>query len=71
MKVTYLERIERHLAFSRNMYCPACRGHKYEIVEQLEPKCDNNWYVRCPQCGAESVSGPTRDVAIARWRQAC
>lgn len=70
MKVTYLERIERRTAFSRKMYCPSCGGHEYEIVEQLEPECpDMAWYVRCSQCGAEGFGGPTRKIAIARWKQ--
>lgn len=70
MKVTYLERIERRTAFSRKMYCPSCGGHEYEVVEQLEPKCpDMEWYVRCSQCGAEGFGGPTREIAIARWKQ--
>lgn len=69
MKVTYVERIERRLAWSGKMYCPACGAHEYEVVEQLEPKKSTPWFVRCPQCGAEGFESPTRDVAIARWKQ--
>lgn len=69
MKVTYVERIERRTAFSRKMYCPACGGHEYEIVEQLEPHTETPWKVRCYQCGAEGFESPARDIAIARWKQ--
>ena len=69
MKVTYLERIERHMAWNRKMYCPECGGHEYEVVEQLEPKNPTPWFIRCPQCGAEGYESPARDVAIARWKQ--
>jgi len=70
MKVTYMERIERRTAFSRKMYCPYCGGHEYEIVEQLEPRCeDKEWFVRCAQCGYEELPAPTRKIAIGRWKQ--
>lgn len=69
MKVTYLERIERRLAYSRKMYCGSCGGHEYEIVEQLEPYTPTPWRVRCMQCGAEGYEAPARDIAIARWKQ--
>ena len=68
MKVTYLERVERHNAWSRKMYCPFCGAHEYEIVEQLEPKTLSPWFVRCPQCENSSYESPTRDIAIGRWR---
>lgn len=69
MKVTYIERIERRTAYSRKMYCPSCGGHEYEIVEQLEPFAYNPWFIRCSQCGAEGTESPTRDIAMARWKQ--
>ena len=68
MKVTYVERIENRTAFSRKMYCK-CGSHEYEVVEQLEPETIERWYVRCPQCGREGYGGPTREIAIARWKQ--
>ena len=72
MKVTYIERIERKTAFSRKMFCPECGSNKYEIVEQLEPKCEYmKWHVRCSKCGCEGLGGPARDIAIARWKQLC
>ena len=72
MKMTYTERTEHKIAFSRKMYCPACGGHKYEIIEQLEPPCKGmEWFVRCAQCGAEGLPGPSREIAIARWKQLC
>ena len=72
MKKIYTERIERKTAFSRKMYCPACGGHEYEIVEQIEPKYEGmEWFIRCSQCGAEGLPGPSREIAIARWKQLC
>ena len=69
MKVTYTERIERRMAWNRKMFCAQCGGHEYEIVEQLEPESTTPWYIRCPQCGAEGFESPTKDIAIARWKQ--
>jgi len=71
MKVTYLERIERRTAFSRKLFCPNCGGHEYEIVEILNGnECDTyNWFVQCPQCGYDIVTSPSREIAIARWKQ--
>ena len=69
MKVIYTERLENRMAWNRNNFCPSCGAHEYTIVEQLEPKTKNPWYVRCPQCGYESYESPARDIAIARWRQ--
>ena len=73
MKVTYIEEIENHTAFSRKMYCHSCGAHEYEIVHQWEPRTPEpfsltTWYVRCPQCGAESVVAPTKDSAIRWWK---
>ena len=69
MKVTYLERIEYKLAWRRDMYCPKCGDHEYAVVEQLEPSTDTPWTVRCPMCEYETYASPTREVAIARWKQ--
>ena len=79
MKVTYLERIERRTAFSRKMYCPSCGSHSYEIVcsNKIEQNkygqyIDTNtteWFVRCQDCGAEGYASPSREIAIARWKQ--
>lgn len=71
MKAVYLERIESRTALSRNMYCPKCGGHGYEIVEQLKPETSTPWFIRCEQCGHESYESPARDIAIARWKQPC
>ena len=71
MKVKYVERIERHRAFSRKMRCPYCGSTKYEVVEELQPSTTTPWYVRCSKCEAESYMSPARDIAIARWKQIC
>lgn len=67
MKVTYVESIECHRAWRKKMVCPVCNSYIYELVEQLEPK--HEWYVRCPYCDAEGLPSPTKEVAIARWKQ--
>lgn len=67
MKVICLERVERKNAWSAKSYCYQCGAHEYELVEQVEPISE--WYVRCPQCGAEGPASPARDIAIARWKQ--
>lgn len=69
MKITYMEKIENHNAWSRKMYCPNCGAHEYTIVEQIEPITDTPWHVRCPQCGFEGYESITREIAIARWKQ--
>lgn len=69
MKVTYMERLEERMAWSRKMYCPNCGGHEYTVIEQLEPKSATPWTVRCPQCYYETLTSPTRDLAIVRWKQ--
>ena len=69
MKVTYLERIENHMAWSGKMYCSQCGAHEYDVVEILEPKVIYPWFVRCPQCAHEAYDSPSREVAIARWKQ--
>lgn len=69
MKVTYVEQIECHIAFSRKMYCPVCGGHEYEIVQQLEPATYNPWLIRCAQCSAEGPESPAKEIAITRWKQ--
>ena len=69
MKVTYLEQIEYKLAWRRDMYCPNCGDHEYAVVEQLEPNTDTPWTVRCPMCEYETKAFPTRETAIAYWKQ--
>lgn len=81
MKVTYLERIEEKIAFSRKMYCPSCGSHSYEIVRsnkieqtkygQYINTDTTEWFVRCQDCGTESPASPSREIAIARWKQTC
>jgi uncharacterized Zn finger protein len=53
------------------MYCPACGGHEYEVVEILEGNENDqySWFIRCPQCGYDIVTSPMRKIAIARWKQ--
>lgn len=69
MKTIFTERIERHLALSSKMRCPACNSRAYVIVEQLEPFTKSPWNVRCSRCGAEGLPSPLREIAIGRWKQ--
>lgn len=69
MKITYVEQIENHMAWKGSMMCGKCGAHEYDIVEQLQPKTANPWYIRCPQCGFESTAAPTRESAIAMWKR--
>ena len=68
MKVTYLERIENHIALNSKMFCSKCGAHEYDIVEQLEPEPKGLWFVRCPQCEFESPKTPNKKCAIAWWK---
>lgn len=69
MKVTYIEEIEHKYAWHRDMYCPVCGAHEYEIVHQKEPY--PVYYIRCPQCGAESMETPCLAQALAWWKHPC
>lgn len=66
MKVIYVNKEDNHTAFDRSNYCPKCGGHDYTIVHQLAPY--DAWYVRCEQCGCESIESTTRALAVMRWR---
>lgn len=71
MKVTYMEQLEHHMAWNRDMFCPRCGGHEYVVVHQLEPPDEyNSWYIRCPQCEFEAFTAPTKKLAIAWWKRA-
>jgi DnaJ-class molecular chaperone len=69
MKVTFVEEIEDHIAFSSKKFCPKCGYHGYTIHHQLEPETSSAWWVSCPECEAEGLPGPSKDVAMGRWRQ--
>ena len=70
MKVTFIEEIEAHKAWLGNMYCPQCDEGTYKIHHQLEPMTRAGWWLECPNCGFESYPSPSREIAIARWKQA-
>lgn len=70
MKVTFIEEIESRHAWFANMYCPQCNEGIYNIHHQTKPESPNPWWVECPNCGFESYPSPSREVAIARWKQA-
>ena len=69
MKVTFVEELESRTAFSRKMYCPKCGSHCYRVHHQLEPETASAWWIECEDCGHEGLPGPTREIAIGRWKQ--
>lgn len=68
MKAIFVEKIENHIAFDRNKYCPMCGEHQFDIVEQLEPPTEFPWSVRCPACQCETGQYSIKDGAIAAWK---
>ena len=71
MKVSFMEEIETRRAWFDSMYCSECGEGYYKIHHQLQPETSNCWWLECENCGHESESAPTRDMAIARWKQEC
>lgn len=69
MKVTYLEELESRTALSRKMYCPKCGSHCYCIHHQLRPHELEEWWIECEECKYEGAGAPSREIAIARWKQ--
>ena len=69
MKVISIEEIEVHKAWRQCMGCAQCNELKYSIHHQTEPEEPDNWWVQCPNCGHEGPHSPSREIAIARWRQ--
>ena len=70
MKVTFMEEIEARKAWFGNMYCPQCNEGIYRIHHQLKPETSSAWWIECSNCGFESYPSPSREIAIARWKQA-
>ena len=70
MKITTFEEIEAHRAWFGNMYCPQCNEGTYRIHHQIMPETSSAWWLECPNCGFESYPSPSREIAIARWKQA-
>ena len=69
LKVTYLEELEAKKAFTHKMFCPKCKGQFYTIHHQLRPETALTWWLECNDCGYTSFESPTREIAIARWKQ--
>lgn len=69
MKQTYTYEVETHKAFSRKMACPVCNSNYYDIYHQLSPESPEGWWVQCHDCKIEGLPGPTKDIAIGRWKQ--
>lgn len=69
MKVTYYEEIEERKAWRKNMLCPQCGEPIYKIHHQLLPETSSAWWLECPNCEFEGPTGPTKEIAIARWKQ--
>ena len=69
MKVTFMEEIEVRKAWFKSMNCPECGEIKYNVHHQLKPEEIDCWWVACPTCCFEGPPSPTREIAIARWKQ--
>lgn len=69
MKVTFVDELETRTAYSHKMYCSNCGNRYYYIIHQLEPEEIDCWWIKCIHCGYTSPQSPTRDIAIARWKQ--
>ena len=67
MKVTFTEELESKTAIDRKKYCAKCGSRRYCIHHRLQPE-PTSWWVECEECGFEGYEGPTRDIALARWR---
>lgn len=51
------------------MYCPKCENRFYCVCHQLRPEELECWWVECEGCDWESAGAPTREIALARWKQ--
>lgn len=71
MKITFMEEIEAHKAWFNSMICAQCNGENYRIHHQLQPEISNAWWLECTNCGHESSPSPSKEIAIARWKQEC
>lgn len=71
MKVVFLEEIEEHKAWTNKMCCSKCNEFKYKIHHQVSPEITEAWWVECANCGHESLSMPSRELAIDRWKKEC
>lgn len=69
MKVTYFEEVENHTALDSKKFCYNCGSHIYNIHHQLMPEVENSWWVECDECHAEGPASPSKEIAIARWKQ--
>ena len=67
MKVTFVEEIEAHKAWTNSMICPKCGGFRYKIHHQIQPQPDQ-WWIECDVCGLEDEPTPTRDTSIIQWK---
>ena len=71
MKVTFMEEIEARKAWFDSMYCSVCGEGYYRIHHQLQPPTLDGWWLECENCEHESIAAPTREAAIARWKDEC
>ena len=69
MKVVYIQEIENHTAYDRKKFCPKCGAHEWSVVKETDPENNVQWFVKCPQCGMRGPESPSREIAIARWKQ--
>lgn len=67
MKVTFIEEIEAHKAWTYKMCCPRCNEFKYRIHHKTQPQPDE-WWIECDNCNYETEPAPTRNLAIMYWK---
>lgn len=67
MKITMIEEIEAHKAWTYKMCCPRCNEFKYRIHHKVQPQPDE-WWIECDNCNYETDPTPTRDLAIMHWK---
>lgn len=71
MKITMMEELESAKAHRHKWCCVNCGSPFYTIHHSYLPndKEHGDWWVSCDDCGYEGYESPSRDIALARWRQ--
>ena len=66
-----MEERESYKAHRHKMCCINCGSPFYTVHHNYESgdKEHGEWWVSCDDCDYEGYRGPTKDIALARWRQ--
>ena len=57
--------INEHTAFNRNMFCPHCGNHMYQVWKNLKTGYK---FIKCEFCGYEGPSRITKRYAKKAWK---